>query len=110
MRHDTRQGLTRSELIECLSRIAVMRYVLTPKSLKTPKAGKTSVADAIEETFATIRHVASHEVLQNSQVFRRTCCYIEETDAALRAHEPALRMLFTKFSAGDGLGLFDGGE
>ena len=41
--HDSRHGLTRSEMIQCLCRIAVARYVLTPRTPRTPKAGKTDV-------------------------------------------------------------------
>lgn len=102
-KHDSKHTLTRAELIQCLCRIAVARYILTPKTAKTPKAGKTDVSDSVEELFRTIRAQASREVQQDGQAFRRSSCYLEATDMALRLHEPALRLLFTKYSAGEGV-------
>jgi hypothetical protein len=103
VKHDSEHCLTRAELIQCLCRIAVARYILTPKTAKTPKAGKACVSDAIDELMKTIRHQASREVQQDGQLFRRMSCYIEETDAALRMHEAALRLLFAKYSSGEGV-------
>ena len=100
--HDDKNSLNRAELIQCMCRIAVARYVLTPKTAKTPKAGKTSVTEAIVELFKTIRSHAGREVCQNSYDFRRLNCYNEEADTALRAHENALRVLFAKYSSGEG--------
>ena len=54
--------------------------------------------EAVDELMHTIRAKASREVQQDSQRFRRECCYIEATDAALRTHEAALRLLFLKVS------------
>lgn len=102
LKHDDHLTLTRAELVQCLCRIAVARYILTPKTPKTPKAGKTSVADAVDELFKTLRLNASREVCQNSTQFRAQNCYTEETDSALRVHELALRLLFTKYCKGDG--------
>ena len=97
--HDSKHTLTRAELIQCLCRIAIARYILTSKTAKTPKAGKDDVSDAIDELFKTIRNLAGREVLQDGQAFRRASCYIEDTDRALRVHEPALQVLFAKYSA-----------
>jgi hypothetical protein len=101
--HDDAKRLTRAELIQCLCRIAIARYMHTPKSAKTPHAGKTSVAEALEELFKKLRSHAGREVCQNSMIFRRENCYSEETDKALRAHETALRILFAKYSSGTGI-------
>ena len=94
--HDDRHGLTRAELLKVLLRIAIARYVLTGKSRIN------DVSDAVDELFKTIRKNASREVLQNSMEFRRNFCYTEATDAALQLHKDALRMLFTKYSSGEG--------
>ena len=64
--HDSRLALTRSELLQSLLRIAVARYILTPKTRATPKAGKTSVAEAVQELYRTLRARAKREVLQDS--------------------------------------------
>ena len=72
-------------------------------SLILTQAGKTDVSEALEELFHAVTTQASREVLQNGFVFRRNHCYTEETDLALRAHEPALRILFTKYSQGEGV-------
>lgn len=101
--HDSRLVLTRSELLQCLVRIAVARYILTPKTKATPKAGKTSVAEAVKELFRTLREKADREVLQNGIHFRLQHCYTEEADLALRAHEPQLRVLFSKYASGEGV-------
>ena len=106
--HDSKHALTRAELIQCLTRIAVARFVLTPKTPKTPNAGKTDVSDAIDELFKVIRHSAPREVLQDGSAFRSMSCYKETVDMALRLYEPALRLLFAKYSAGEGMGGKDG--
>jgi hypothetical protein len=48
VQHDTRHGLSRAELVACLLRVAVARYVLSNKSRVT------SVAAALDELFRTI--------------------------------------------------------
>ena len=60
--------------MQCLCRIAVARYMLTPRTPRTPKAGKTDVSDAVEELFRTIRSQASREVQQDGMQFRRSSC------------------------------------
>ena len=98
VKHDTKHTLTRAELMQCLCRIAVARYILTPKTDATPLAGKTDVPAALDELFKRIKSQASREVQQNGMDFRHSCCYTEATDAALRLHEPTLRLLYAKFS------------
>ena len=92
MQHTPKTGLCRAELMQLLCRIAVARRA---------KHGIKHVPDALRILFDNIRANASREVLQDSMQFRRKNCYTEETDEALRLHEPCLRLLFRKYSHGE---------
>ena len=99
--HNRVDGLTRAEFVHCLVRIAVARYIQTPRTARTPNAGLSCVADAVDELMRTLRLRVERGALQNSQAFRHECCYTLEADRALRAHEPLLRVLYATYSRGE---------
>ena len=94
--HNSKHDLDRAEFLQCLCRVAVARFVLSGK----PRL--CDVSDAIERLFEQMRAHAGAPVRQDSNLFRDAQCYTQETDAALRLHEPTLRLLFSRYSSEDG--------
>ena len=78
-------------------RVAVTKHVLTSRATD-------DVSDAV--SMLVRRDLAPRvprECEQDSNAFRRRQCYTEAVDAALRAHEPSLRVLYRQYAAGQGL-------
>ena len=91
------QTLNRQEFLQVIVRVAVTKHVLTSRATD-------DVSDAV--SMLVRRDLAPRvprECEQDSNAFRRRQCYTEAVDAALRAHEPSLRVLYRQYAAGQGL-------
>ena len=95
--HDSKLGLSRAEYVQVLCRMAIGRYVLSGKNSRL-----SDVSDAVVKFFETMKAKCDPGTRQDSNTFRDDFCYIEPTDAILRLHEPALRMLFERYAKEDG--------
>jgi len=97
--HNSRHDLDRAEFLQCLCRVAVARFIL---SAKPGQPRLLDVSDAIEKLLEQMRCLACAAVRHDANAYRDAQCYTAETDAALRHHEPTLRLLFSKYASADG--------
>ena len=90
-----RRALNRMEWLQCLVRLAIMRYVI-PGTIP-------DVSSALEALFASdIETALRGAALQDSNAFRLEACYTEATDAALLARAASVRALFNVYARIDG--------
>ncbi len=89
------RALDRQEWMQCLVRLAIMRYVCTRRI--------ADVSTAVGVLFdKDIKPNLGGAALQDSNDFRQQACYNEETDAVLLEHLPSLRALFRAATKLDG--------
>lgn len=81
------KALSIDEFFNCVVQLAVMRYVLSGHVI--------SASEAIQRLFnCDIEPRCEPATFLDANDFRREHCYVEATDAVLRRHEPALRLIF----------------
>ena len=81
------KALNRSEFLTCLTRLAVMKYVMTGQL--------SDVSDALSRLFTNdIEPHLDPEIFVPPDTFRREVCYTREVFLALGKHEMSLKVLF----------------
>jgi len=95
-KHNSTLTLNRQEFIQCVVKLATMRFMKTGQA-----TDETDVSRAVE---ALCRHLVARlpeENMRTGDDFRRAHCYIEETDTVLRKHESSLALIFGLYSEVD---------
>ena len=90
-----RQGsLSRKEWLELLVRIAVQKHV------KSDSRGNPygDVSDALERLMNGLMQSVPEACLQNSNAFRKKCCYLEQIDATFRRHMHTVKSLYYAYA------------
>ena len=85
-----RRKLNRHEFLQALVRIAVGLYVATGE--------EADAASAIEHLCTKLEAALPAEALQDSNAFRRSRCYNQHSDMALRKHLSLLQALFSVYA------------
>lgn len=80
------KALERTEFLQCLVRVAVLRYVQPKLCLDVSEAYERLLVECIEPKLDTT-------ILSHPNDFR-ALCYQQPVDATLRHHEPSLRAIF----------------
>ena len=83
--------MSRHEFVQAIVRIAVEGYHRTGKAASVPAA--------IEQLCVAMSRSSPGEAQQDSNAFRRSRCYNEPVDTALRRHEVLLRAIFEVYSS-----------
>eukprot|EP00966_Prymnesium_polylepis_P046469 1077056-Prymnesium_polylepis.1 len=96
-RFNAKRALNRQEWLQALVRIAVMKYVMPGEII--------DVSDALHHFFVTdLMPRLEPEAQQDSNVFRKKYCYVEQIDRVVRKHEESLRNLFDVYAkSNDGI-------
>lgn len=83
--------LNRQEFLQIIVRCAIARYV---------RSGKIAdPSDAIDYLcYEHLEQLVPAECHQNSNVFRKTYCYIPNIDPVIRRHMDTLRSLYTRYA------------
>jgi len=87
---DDVRALNRQEWLQCLVRIAIMRYMLEGRP-KIPDASRAVTALIENDLLPNLGGAALHDANE----FRQQACYTEKTTHVLLEHEASLRALFT---------------
>lgn len=82
--------MVRHEFIEALVRIAILKYIQSGQ--------ETKAAHAVLRLLALIEEHAPAEAKQNSDAFRKKCCYTELTDVELCKKKPSLQSLYDVYA------------
>lgn len=92
---DNSRALNRMEFMQCLVRVAIMKYV---------QAGVvTDASEAVERLFEVdIAPRVGETAKQDSNAFRQDACYTESTDDVLLLHKESLQAVFEAYAAIDG--------
>lgn len=83
-------SLNRSDFFHCLIQLAVMRYVKPNELL--------DVGEAVHRLLSHDVCPNVHLSLSDGNAFRRTHCYVEQTDDVLDRHVHAIRAIFLGYS------------
>lgn len=94
-RDEDRRALNRQEWLQCLVRIAIMKYVLSKRVPDVSAALEALFTRDLEPNMAT-------NALQDSNAFRLEMCYTEGTDSVLLARSASLRAVFDVYAKLDG--------
>ncbi len=86
-------GLERHEFIECILRLAAERA-----SLANSASVRADLPLELGELLCSLNFKLPRATLQDSEIFRRTCCYEPAVEAELASHERMLRKLFRRFA------------
>jgi len=93
---DDKGSLNRCEWLQCLVRIAVLKYVI---SKQIP-----DVSRAVDQLFVDkIIPLLGAQSTFDANDFRQQQCYNEKTDAVLLSHADSIRALFNGYAAADGV-------
>ena len=85
------KALARAEFLQCLVRLAVLKYVQPKLMADVSEAFERLLCEDIEPRLEAV-------TLQHPNEFRETYCYKREVDQTLKRHEPTLRALFGAIS------------
>ncbi|KAL1498797.1 hypothetical protein AB1Y20_014104 [Prymnesium parvum] len=89
-KNNASRTLNRQEFLQCLVRIAIEREV-RPGKLK-------DVAQAVDVLLLHVANKVVKEALQNSNLFRKRFCYVEQTAKVMDRGRASVEALFTRYA------------
>jgi hypothetical protein len=94
-RFNRKKALNRQEFVQCLVKIACMRYVMNGTIV--------DVSEAVYRMFSSdIEPRLDKKVFAEPNDYRTRFCYVETTDQVLRRYEPTLRLIWARACVLDG--------
>lgn len=94
-KHNRKKALNRQEFVQCLVKIACMRYVMDGSII--------DVSDAVYRMFSSdIEPRLDMKIFAEPNDFRSRYCYVEATDDVLRKYESTLRLIWARACQLDG--------
>ena len=100
---ESQNFINRCEWLQCLVRLASMKYLPAEQQTGLASAVPGSVAEALRKfiTHDMMTRV-DRRSLADTNLFRENMCYVEDVDVVLKQWDPSLRAIFNAYAYGDG--------